>query len=698
MFGSKPVCKPAVKFVLLGVLLFPALLHLLSTSSLAKWNSFPVSYAEITSIAVDPGNADTVYAGTRSAGVFKTTNAGTSWAPARGGLTFYPIRSLAVNPVNTNVIYAGTDYDGVWKSTDGGTTWVKTSNGLADLIVFRLIIDPGHPDTIYAALGGGVALSIGNIYKSVNGGLTWERKDNGIASTEDGKYTQGAVEMIALDPDTPAQLYTATIYFSGVFASSDGGETWTPLNKNLDFEAGVQALAVDRHHGGRPAAVFSGKAAASEKTGYYIYDNLNGWQKVSVDYGPMSPSYLYFHPLNPNIIYACGWVFEKSADGGLTWINAGGNYNYFGDIAFHPAKPDTIYAAYYNYTAYKPNSKGVYKSSDQGATWSFASSGITGAVVRSVAIDPTSHGIMYFGSDEGYLARTQDGGQTWQQCPIPQDYGDPQYTFGLGITDIRIAPAKPSDVYVAGSNLYKSSDRGLTFTRIDEIENPLCIVIDPLNSNIIYTSEDFGSGIKKSLDGGQSWQLLQNGLPDISVFALAIDPSQPSTIWAGTDRGYSDPNSGIYQSVDGGATWQAKLKRTDGGDQITALTVHPRNSNVVLAGIETRYGGKIVQSSDGGETWQEKCSGIGTPYAIIFDPRNPRTLYAAAEGTGVLRSLNGGNTWSLFNDGIYYPNVYSLAANKDPHFLIAGSYGSGLYYSTSLSNPQPLPGLMLLLE
>lgn len=109
----------------------------------AGWRSLPLCGGEMTSLAIDPSNAQILYVGTRDAGVFKTTNGGHTWKPANVGLTCFPIRTLAIDPQHPSTLYAGTDYAGLWKSTDGGGHWKPASQGLdTGLIVFQIVITP----------------------------------------------------------------------------------------------------------------------------------------------------------------------------------------------------------------------------------------------------------------------------------------------------------------------------------------------------------------------------------------------------------------------------------------------------------------------------------------------------------------------------------------------------------------------------
>ncbi|HDQ70731.1 MAG TPA: hypothetical protein ENN19_01395, partial [Chloroflexi bacterium] len=210
--------------------------RLAASSASEAWQPYPLHGGEMTSIAMGPvvtegtTYVETVYAGTRDAGVFKTSDGGQSWQPARAGLTFFPIRTLVIDPQDPNVLYAGTDYDGVWKSSDGGQTWSKSSSGLyEDLLVFDVEIDPQDTDTLYAGLGGGVGLTIGNVYKSEDGGATWTLRDAGIPrSSETSTYTN-AIFTLAIDPINPSLLYAGT-NFEGAFRSTDGGATWAAIN------------------------------------------------------------------------------------------------------------------------------------------------------------------------------------------------------------------------------------------------------------------------------------------------------------------------------------------------------------------------------------------------------------------------------------------------------------------------------------
>ena len=664
------------------------------SASAENWDSFPLYGGEMTSIAMDSTNENIIYVGTRDAGVFKTINGGTSWQPARNGLTFMPIRSLVMDPQNVNVLYAGSDFHGIWKTINGGDSWFYAGSGLdTGKAVTGIVINPQNTQIIYAGLR---SKYYGNIYKSENGGISWVRKDNGLP-VYFVNHTHNVVT-ITIDPGNPATLYAGTTW-DGAFKTTNGGENWQAITcgipKNGSIFDEVQALTLDLHHFNRLSGIINGD--------YYIFNTTispNCWEKVGDDaaFGS-STRHLYFHPSNSSILFSAGGglnfgYFSKSTDGGVTWLSHGERLYDVNEIAFHSSHPDTIYAATEKYGDESDGftSGGVYKTSDGGTTWSEATSGINARVISTVGIDPQNPDIIYTIVGVGnntLLLKSQDGGQTWQQG---DNFSESSFSF------IAVNPQMSQQIYAGrwgSGNLYFSNDHGQNFNTISEVSGgPTSIAFDPVSPDIIYVGSS-SNGVYKSTDSGSTWTQKNNGLPSDSlgntwVDSVAVDPHNSSVIWAGTNG-----QEGIFKSEDGGENWVLKGLNDDfDAHKILSIAINPNNSNAIFAGTGTSGPGSIYRTINGGATWEQKITDISWVYKIAYDPRNPNWIYAATEGSGVLRSTDGGETWQDYSNGIFYPIVYSLeVTNENPPLLVAGSYGSGLYSFRERITVAPVSGL-----
>ncbi len=193
----------------------------------------------VLSLAIDPTNSQTIYAGTTT-GAFKSTNGGSFWSAINDGLppiyvdpysyVFPYIVSLAIDPATPQTVYAGTDYNGVFKSTDGGNSWSAVNSGLpsGELNQWNiLVIDPTSPQTVYTGIWGG------GVFKSTNGGTTWSAANSGLTGTY--------VDTLAIDPTNSQTIYVS-IRGGGVFKSTDGGNSWNAAG--LTNES-VYSLAID---------------------------------------------------------------------------------------------------------------------------------------------------------------------------------------------------------------------------------------------------------------------------------------------------------------------------------------------------------------------------------------------------------------------------------------------------------------------
>ena len=231
-----------------------------STDGGTSWSDSGLFSTPVLTLAIDPVEPSTLYAGTGE-GVFKSIDDGQSWVATNSGLRDseiiddvpgYVVLSLAIDPSDSETIYAGTFGNGVFKSTDAGASWVPFNSGLPALAVLRsppvvtcLIVDPSNPATIYAGISAGSAsdgifksTNVG-VFRSTNGGQRWDPLN--VDRKFDRKPTH--VLALAIDPTSPATVFAGS-FGRGVFKSTNQGESWTAVNSGLTA-AMVLALAID---------------------------------------------------------------------------------------------------------------------------------------------------------------------------------------------------------------------------------------------------------------------------------------------------------------------------------------------------------------------------------------------------------------------------------------------------------------------
>ena len=266
---------------------------------------------------------------------------------------------------------------------------------------------------------------------------------------------------------------------------------------------------------------------------------------------------LTMDPVNPLILYAGGNdVILKSEDGGETWSKirtfSATDPDHVNQIVVDPLTPTTIYAAVFN--------QGLIKSTDNGETWQNINTGLIDFKFRALVIDPADPNILYAGTANGVF-KTNDGGTTWQQ----RDTNLPKEE----IYSLAIDPLNPATLYAGlgtGSGLYKSTNGGASWSAknngilVQAGDSPaqsptwvFAIAINPQNPHILYAA---GRGIFKSMDGGESWQAVNEGLaysispPPGDFDKLSIDPINPQIVYATMGRHV------VFRTLNDGDTWE----------------------------------------------------------------------------------------------------------------------------------------------
>ncbi|MBU5615194.1 RCC1 domain-containing protein [Geomonas azotofigens] len=290
--------------------------------------------------------------------------------------------------------------------------------------------------------------------------------------------------------------------------------------------------------------------------------------------------------------------------------------------------------------------------------------GPDGGYVDVLAVDPTDANTVYVGLQGGGVYKSTDGGGFW--TPVNRGLGS------LFVRALAIDPGNRQVVYAATSSaLYKSVNGGSSW-QLNSSMYPRSIVFDRADSRNIYVID--GGYFRKSSDSGATWSSSNAGLLPGLLNALAVDPRNGGTLYAGLD-------TGVYKSVDGGGSWTVAGSGME-GREVLSVVVDPVSGGTIYA--ETRKS-DVFKSSDGGATWSQVLDApdFYAQTGLSIDPTRGGTLYSSAEDYGtVRRSADGGATWTKVPISGHNTWVYSVAiAPTDGNIVYAATY-RGLYKST----------------
>jgi photosystem II stability/assembly factor-like uncharacterized protein len=458
----------------------------------------------------------------------------------------------------------------------------------------------------------------------------------------------GSIDAISVDSRDPNTLYAGTAV--GTFTSGNGGRNWvkSPLpDASLIFDRQNPNIIY-----ARPLMNYIGPLLRSSDQGQKFKNIAPPGVRVtdfvisSEDTGTM-------------YVAAIEGVF-KSTDAGESWraVNSGlPSQLYVQTLAIHPQDQNTLYAG---------TRSGVFKTTDGGDTWNIVMEGNTRF---ALAIDPQNGDTIYVAPYNQPVSKTTDGGKSWTTSG---------HLLSSPVFILEVDPQTPRTIYaccspangVSDGGLWKSVDGGENWvdTGLKEVQT---FAIDPRNSATLYAGT--GRGILTSIDGGQSWTPLNSRLLAMPVRILAVDPQNSDTLYAALDQ----PS----KSTDGGITWTAisGLKRS-----YYVMAISPRDSNTIYAGA---YEG-LFRSTDGGGTWANTGLAANVGGAIALDPQNPDIVYVGTQDSRLLKSADGGNSWTSPGYSFRDPVCSVLLVQG---LAIVPQDPDTLYATTSDCNDQIMP-------
>lgn len=531
----------------------------------------------ISQIVVSPSDPNAVYVavsqedangGTLTTGIFKAINGGTTWTNTTASIsTSDAFTDLVIDPTNAQTLYCavgnyiGAPANGVYKTTNGGTSWAPAGNfamGIANGAT-RLAISKSSPQVLYAAVTGTNVVgssSLGTLYKmyrSGNGGTTWQE----LSNTPD--YLAGAgffASALTVSPNDPDVVYAAG--FSGlgsVIRSIDAGQTWS----SIGTVNGVGPHML--HHG--LTVDSSGRLIDASDGGIYRYDpSANQWSSLNATLNITQLNSIALDPSTRDI----AWVGAQDngtnkftfSNGNITWSQK--RQDSGGVVRVDFAAPNTVYHEYAFGSSF------IQRSTDGGTNWSNKTSGISTTddsnLYPPLVMDPSTSTRLIVGTNRVYLSSNR--GDSWSAISTTNSNG---WTTAEPIDALAIAKASAGTIYAsAGGNVYVTTNGGSTWNLRDPVSSPSTdldftdIAIDPTNSQIAYiVAANFsdltgGPHVWKTINGGTSWTNISGNLPDAPVWSMALDPNGPGSA---DDILYIGTDAGVYRSANAGATWAA---------------------------------------------------------------------------------------------------------------------------------------------
>ncbi len=694
------------------------------------------------------GRPREAYFGAVGGGLWKTTNGGDDWVPVTDGqIGSTSVGAVAVSESNPDVVYIGTGEtcirgniipgDGVYKSTDAGKTWTKV--GFSDKQnISEIRIHPTNPDIVWVAAFGfhSTPNAERGVFKTTDGGRTWRK-----VLYRDEKT--GAIDL-SVDRTNPNVLYAALWEAfrkeytmssggpgSGLFKSTDGGESWTEITRRPGLPSGVVGRIGVDVSGADPNRVYA--LVENENGGLFSSDNGGAtWTLVNGNRSIRQRAFYYTHitadPKNRDVVYALNTSLFKSTDGGKTLTSiGGGTHGDHHDLWIDPDNTQHLVNG---------NDGGGAVSMQGGPGWTnqnfstaqFYHVVTTGHVPFHVCGSQQDNSTACVPSSPSFGGRGGGGGGGGGGAAASAALGPrfPSYTVGGGEPGYIAPDPKDIDVFFAGTNNggfltrfnrktgqlrevnpYPRQYQGEPSSAVKERwQWTYPIIFSPVDSNVLYTSSQ---RVWKTTNGGQSWEPISGDLtrhelstmghsggpitgdmnwPEIYavVFSLAPGKRNVDVIWAGSDDGL------VHVTRDGGRTWTnvtpREMPEFGRVSQIDASSFDDGSAYVaVKRPLLDDTAPYIFRTHDFGRTWTKITNGIlpnDYVHAVREDHTRRGLLYAGTR-LGVYLSYDDGATWESLSLNLPRVPVNDLIVEKNA--LVLGTHGRSFYV---LDNIEPL--------
>ena len=695
-----------------------------------EWRSIgpALMSGRIADIAIHPQDDNVWYVAVGSGGVWKTENAGVTWASVFDGQGAYSTGCVTIDARDPNRVWVGTGEnvggrhmgygDGVYLSTDGGQSWenkgLKTSEHVS-----KIVVHPDNSDVLWVAAQGPLWSKGGErgIFKSTDGGTTWKR------TLGDEEWT-GATDLL-IDPRNPQVLYAATwqrhrtvaAYMgggpgSGIHRSTDGGDTWEELTNGLpEGPMGKIGLAISPQ---QPDVLYAA-IELNRRTGE-VYRSTNrgaSWEKrseaVSGATGPHYYQELYASPHQFDRLYLMDVRVQVSDDGGSNFRQLQEEHKHSDNhaLAFRANDPDYLLMG---------TDGGLYESFDLAKNWRFMANlpltqfykiavddtepfyniyggtqdnstqggpsrtdkvqGIQNSDWSVVlnwdghqpATEPGNPDIIYAERQEGNLSRIDmTTGEVIDIQPQPAP-GEDYERFNWD-APILVSPHDPARIYFASQRVWRSDNRGDNW--------------EAISGDLTRKQERFELPIMGSTQSwDNAWDMLAMSNYN-TITSLAESPVQEGLLYAGTDDGM------LQVTEDGGQNWRkiewANVKGVPATAFVNDVKADLFDAKTVYVVLDNHkygdYNPYLVKSTDAGRTWTKLGADLPERtllWRIVQDHVNPKLLFLGTE-FGVYFTVNGGQQWHALKGGLPTISFRDLAIQRRENDLVGASFGRGLF-------------------
>ena len=682
----------------------------------------------IADIAIDPKNENVWYVAVGSGGVWKTENAGTTWMPLTDNMPFYSTGCITIDPHNNSSIWLGTGENvggrhvgighGVYHSKDGGKSWkdmgLKKSEHISKIIVhpedpntlwvasqgplwspggerglFKttdggktwentldinewtgvtdLVIDPTNPDILYAAswqkhrnvaalIGGGPGTSL---YKSVNGGDSWSKIDKGLPGSNKGKIG------LAISPMQPNVLYAAVELdkrAGAVYRSENSGGSWSKMSDTVSGGTGphyYQELVASPHVFDK-IYLMNVRVLVSDnggKTFYTMTERKKHSDNHSLTFKANDPNYM--------LIGTDGGIYE-SFDNSASWKFVGNlPLTQFYKLAVDDAEPFyNIYGGTQDNNTQGGPSRTFKRSGISNADWYV----VLGGDGHQPATEPGNPDIIYAQSQQGYINRI-DMTNGEAVSVRPQEGIDEPFERFNWDSPILVSYHDPKRLYFGTQRVWRSENRGDSWT--------------PVSGDLTKDEERLAlpiMGRTQSFDN--AWDVYAMSTYN-TITSLSESRIDENILYAGTDDGI------IQYTKDGGASWSKmtvdNLPDTPSSAFVNDIKADLHDTETAYVLLDNHkfgdYKPYIFKTSNGGKKWTSISEGIpdGTLlWRIVQDHVNPNLLFLGTE-YGVYISLNQGEKWHKFSNGLPTIPVRDIAIQKRENDLVLATFGRSFY-------------------